>query len=255
VGFQQAAQTREQIEGRFGEPGDFVPWPDGVVPAERIETFLTVRDDSMAARTDLAAAVERLMDHARALDEDGSGWNKFKSVFGVIGDSMGMAGEMGVFLTARNDALFQHEMGHGEYFYLYAVGFYSYLGHRAGESSLESLGDVDVSTRGRSSTNIQIDGGGHGANPFLQDQLIEMLVNARKASEEGTEWHALLVAEIEALKSDRSRMPWGSELPEATAASFEPYRDRLTGSWVGAADDFETMRVEDNGDFNFQSAP
>ena len=48
VGFQQAAQTREQIEGRFGEPGDFVPWPDGVVPAERIETFLTVRDDSPA---------------------------------------------------------------------------------------------------------------------------------------------------------------------------------------------------------------
>ncbi len=46
-------ESFEAVEAQFGDATDFVPRPDGVIPAERMETFLAIRDDMAPLRVEV----------------------------------------------------------------------------------------------------------------------------------------------------------------------------------------------------------
>lgn len=229
-GIDATIEARARIEERFGEPDAFTPWPDGAIPAERMEAFLRVRDASAPARREVAAVFSSFPpteEEAREL-EDKSLAEKVGFLFGASRTVMGIPGRLGRFTEARNRALLDAGMGLGEYTYIYVIAYYAWLGLRA------EAGDAWATERVRRALTAQ-----------LRNQL------AALPAELGTDLppglRESLAGEIEALEADPLRVPWPDGLPERIAASLEPYRERLETSYEPAADEFELTRITRRG--------
>ena len=113
TGFENAVQTRGDLEERFGQPGEFTPPADGAVPAERMEAFLAVREATAEPRQRLAKSfggIPLSEEKARELDEQ-RGVEKARSVFGILGSAFGLVSGIGDFSEARKRALLDAEMG------------------------------------------------------------------------------------------------------------------------------------------------
>jgi hypothetical protein len=249
-GFESAVDVRTQIEERFGETGAFTPWPDGVIPAERIETFLGVRDATSAARAEITRSFSALPlseSEARELDEKPVGKKVF-SMFGIMRSALGLGAELGLFFESRNDALLQNEMGLGEYTYLYSLVYYAWIGHSPddGPQSLHAGQDEGAAS---------VDFAGAGVRRRIHDELLSMLRNqlASLGPDAPEKWRDALDEEIAALENDRNRYPWQDGLPEATSASLEPFRSRLEAAYDPVANEFELTINKKQGRFSIQA--
>jgi hypothetical protein len=244
-GFGAAIETRGDLEERFGQAGDFTPWPDGTIPPERIEAFLGARDATAAAREQIAskfAAIPMSEAEARALDEKPAG-QKALSVFKIVGSAFGLAGELGDFFEARNRALLERGMGLGEYTFLYTVTFYAWLGHSPDDGPQTGRDDDDRVNVKFSERDVQ---------RRVHDDLLSMLRNQLRAVAPGApeEWRERLAAEIETLERHRRRFAWQDGLPAATEASLEPYRERLELSYDPASNPFELTVTRKQGRYS-----
>lgn len=242
-GFADAVEARSALEERFGGVAEFTPRPDGVIPPERIEAFLAVRASTAGARRALAekfSGIPMSESEARELDAKPVG-EKARSILGIIGSAVGIGAEMGHFFDARNRALLEHEMGLGEYTYLYSLCYYVFLRHSPDDgpaSERDTDGRVHI---GEASTSRRI----HAA-------LLSMLRNQmRELPSDAPELRAALAREVEAMKGDRDRYPWMDGLPPATAASLEPFRDRLDTSYDPASNPFELAINKKQGRLGF----
>lgn len=241
-GFEVAADSRRDLEERFGAAGEFTPAPDGVVAPERMEVFLAVRDEMRPARRAIEGFFESLPmsdEEARALDEQPV-LDKLGSVLRITRSAVGFGGDIGEFFETRNRILGERGMGIGEYTYIYVLAYYSWLGHSPADGP--ERGDrvhADVgSWRGR-----------------VQDDLVSMLENQLAAlppdaSPAAAEWRSALTEEIEAMDRSSRRLPWEEGLPPAIASAFEPYRERLEELYSAATNTFELARTRRRGRFS-----
>jgi len=241
-GFQTAVEIRAEMEQRFGTTGEFTPWSGGEIPADRIETFLTVREGTQAERQDLAdnfAAIPMSETEARELDSKPSG-EKALSIFKILGSALGLGGEMGEFFAARNDALLTQEMGLGEYTYLYVVIYYGWLGHDPDEGPQTGRDEDD---------RVEVRLGQMQTNSRALDDLLSMMRNQLEQDSSGAaeEWLELLRAEVEAMEHDSGRYPWQDGLPPSIAASLEPHRQRLAASYDPISNAFELVITHKEG--------
>lgn len=241
-GFETAVEIRAELENRFGTTGEFTPWPGGEIPADRIETFLAVRQGTQVERQDLAdnfAAIPMSEAEARELDSKPSG-EKALSIFKIIGSALGLGAEMGDFFAARNAALLDAGMGMGEYTYLYTVIYFSWLGHDPQEGPQTDRDDDG---------GVEVQLGQMQSGPRTRDDLLSMLRNQLQQDSTGTteDWVGLLTAEVEALERDTDRYPWQDGLPSSIAASLEPHRERLTASYDPISNTFELVITEKEG--------
>lgn len=240
-GFKQAVETRDELEREFGDVDDFVPPADGAVAPERMEAFLAVREDTHAARQAIVEFFEGLpMSEAEAEElENQPLGKKLGAVFNISTSALGFGGDLGDFYKTRNEAFGRHGIGLGEYTYIYALAYYSWLG----KSPDDGPGDED---------DFKADVG--GGSRHLRRHLRAMLGNQLQALEgqdaELSPTAAALAAELEKLEEDRRRIPWEDGLPAAIAASFEPFRERLEASYVAAANPFELSRIRQQGRFS-----
>ena len=241
-GFETAVEIRAELENRFGTTGEFTPWPGGEIPADRIETFLAVRQGTQVERQDLAdnfAAIPMSETEARELESKPSG-EKALSIFKIIGSALGLGAEMGDFFAARNAALLDAGMGMGEYTYLYTVIYFSWLGHDPDEGPQTGRDEDD---------HVDVQLGQMRFGPRARDDLLSMLRNQLQQDSTGTteDWVGLLTAEVEALERDTDRYPWQDGLPPSIAASLEPHRERLTASYDPISNTFELVITEKEG--------
>ncbi|MEN8006901.1 MAG: hypothetical protein ABFS42_07770 [Candidatus Krumholzibacteriota bacterium] len=125
---------REATEGEEG----FRPPAGGIPSAERIEVFLTVREDLAGWRRTMAtASTQFAADQKRQRD---GGLRDLLKLFNTGSDLMPTyAG----FWTARNQALLAHEMGPLEYEYIYRLIFRTWL-----EPDRPGLADTDYPADG-----------------------------------------------------------------------------------------------------------
>jgi len=130
-GFDTAVETRSTLEERFGETSEFVPPSGGAVSPQRMQAFLAVREATTPARERLTATFAAIpMSEEAAQDLDSQGFTeKMSSVSKIVRSSIGLGAEMGALFAARNETLLEQEMGLGEYTYIYALTYYSWLGH------------------------------------------------------------------------------------------------------------------------------
>jgi hypothetical protein len=160
---------------------------------------------------------------------------KMTAVLRIGRSAMGLAGRIGEFFRVRNESLLEKEMGLGEYTYIYAIAYYTYLGHSPfeGPAGARLAGDAD------DGDNIEMMG--PRLRSRIRADLLRMIENQLAALPEGASppIRDSLAAEIEAMKQDPVRFPWKDGLPDAIRASLDPWRGDLEETWATATNGFE----------------
>ena len=247
-GFEQAEEARLRLEKAHGDPSAFTPWPDGALPADRIQRFLAVRDAMAPHRAVLAQHFDKLPMTREKVDEikQARGFDRFAKGLFLGREAISMVQDIGRYTGQRDEALLASDMGMGEYMYLYCLIYYAWLGHAPTD------GPGDARERGEQ-------GGMHFASMKtlwrLHDDMLEMLQREQAALPAGSSsaWAEALAGEIAAMRKDEERMPWQGGLPAQTAASLEPFRERLAPSYDAAVNSFELMRISRRGRFSYQA--
>lgn len=236
--FDSAIETREALEARFGQVGEYVPWPDGSVPPDRMEAFLAVRDATAPSRArfdEFFSMIPDTEEEQRELDS-GSALDKLRFGLKMGRSGAGLAGNISEFFQARNRALAEMEMGLGEYTYIFVTAYYGWLGHDPGHQPGQ---DPDGSRASRT---------GRWEHPRVRRDYLEQLRNQLDSvSAETSDRASTLAAEIESMESDPRRLPWAEGLPEPVRTSLEPYRERLEASYSPDTNAFELAISEKRG--------
>jgi len=227
-------ENADAVRARFGDPADFVPALDGTVPADRMETFLAVRDGMAPFRNETSEMLSVLDgDEANFIAKAQAGMKMVPALLG--------------FINQRNQVLLEQGMGVGEYQYIYALSYFVLLNHDPADGPGFQLSGDNESDNGN--VNVKWGGGGDDGTREdragrvrrfvnnIQSEVLENQLEAYRASlPAGTDlasdpWGAQLGAEVEALKLESLRFPWEEGLPEQIRASLEPYRDQLAATY------------------------
>jgi hypothetical protein len=235
-GFEETEAIADTLKERYGEIKEFTPDPGGAIRQERLEAFLSVRNSMESVKVELENSFNILSDEEREsqLKEEPSPGvlTKLKTGFGIIP-------LIAEFYTRRNQGLLDAEMGLGEYYYIYVVSYYSWLGKSPGDGLEYNLRD-DEQDRGVYWTRSRSEDLENRLDDVLRQlnrQILPMLENqftrltGIDVSPIREPWRDALAAEIEAMEADRIRLPWQDGLPDALEASLRPYRGRLETSY------------------------
>ena len=236
-GFEETEAIADDLKERYGEIKDFCPDPGGAIGQERVEAFLSVRNSMEPAKEKLTSSIIILSDEERASqfkEEPSPGvLTKIKTGFGIIP-------LIAEFYTRRNQALLDAEMGLGEYYFIYVVSYYSWLGKSPGDGLEYNLVDEDEDNRGvywKRGHSENLEDRQDDVLKQLHRQILPMLKNQLAklmridVSPVRDPWLESLAAEIEAMQADRFRLLWQDGLPDVLEASLKPFRGRLEVSY------------------------
>ncbi len=244
--FSDQEELMQTLTERYGEIGDFCPEPDGSIGPNRIEAFLSVREASALFREKLEVSMQELQDRAGQSEIE---IKKPRNIFEMVKLGFGLIPQIAEFLKSRNQALLDAEMGMGEYCYIYAIAYYSWLEKRPEDGpDFEVMGPEDSETRfGERDREEILEERRDSMLRRMHRMILPMLQNqrakltARGITEALSEWEALLAAEIQAMENDRFRLPWEDGLPDAIKTSLEPFRGRLEQSYNRLTNPFELI--------------
>lgn len=235
--------TFAAMDSTFGQPEDFAPAFDGRIPADRIEVFLAARAVTEPARVDASETIGQL---------DHKGDNAPGNVFTKIRAGIAFVPAMLRYADRRNRALLDHDMGLGEYQYLYALAYFSYLEKDPGDGpNFRMHGSDDGDDDGDGGTvhwGVQVnDSSGdvrreradfvrRGLNRNLaamaQNQLTALDAQlAAGADPQLAVWREELAGELEKMREEPRRILWEEGLPAPLRDSLEPFRDRFDASY------------------------
>ena len=246
-GFEETEAIMDTLTERYGRMSDFCPEPDGVIRAGRLEVFLAVRDSTAQARERLERAMRILSDMG---GRDQSGEEPSPHALTKIKTGIEFVPLMAEFIRIRTQTLLDEGMGMGEYYYLYVIIYYSWLGRSPADGPPFELMDEDDEepsivwrNRRRERFEERLD----LTLRRLNRQILPMLHNQYEKLTEGgiagakEEWWTALAAEIEAMESDSFRLPWQDGLPEILEASLRYYRVRLEDSYSALVNPIEII--------------
>ncbi len=236
-GFEETEAITDTLTEHYGEIKDFCPDPGGAIGPERVEAFLSVRNSMEQVKEALESSINILSDEERESqfkEEPSPGvLTKIKTGFGIIP----MIAE---FYTRRNQALLDAEMGLGEYYFIYVVSYYSWLGKSPGDGLEYNLAHEDEEKRGvywRRRRSENLEDRQDEVLKQLHRQILPVLKN-QFAKLTGIDvspirdpWRETLAAEIEAMEADRFRLLWQDGLPDVLEASLKPFRRHLEVSY------------------------
>jgi hypothetical protein len=236
-GFEETEAITDALTERYGEIKDFCPDPGGAIKPERLQAFLSVRNSMEPVKEALESSISILSDEegeSQFREEPSPGvLTKIKTGFGIIPLIAG-------FYTRRNQALFDAEMGLGEYYFIYVVSYYSWLGKSPADGLEYNLTHKDEEERGvywRRRRSENLEDRQDEVLKQLHRQILPMMHN-QFAKLTGIDispirdpWRETLAAEIETMEADRFRLPWQDGLPDVLEASLKPFRGRLEASY------------------------
>ena len=249
--FKETEILMDTLTERYGTTREFSPDPDGAIRPARIEIFLAVRS-SMAPVMEEMERTINILSEMEQTDRDTE--EPSANIFTKIKTGFGFATQIAEFFRSRNQALLDNDMGMGEYYYIYVMSYYSLLGKSPTDGPPFSVDDQAdggriISTgRRRETQEDRMD----SMLRRVHRQIFPMLQNQYKRLIEGDvsrtkeKWRTALAAEIEAMESDRYRLPWGDGLPDILKTSLEPYRSRLESSYSAMLNIFEGITEQRN---------
>lgn len=242
--FKVQEELMATLTERYGQIRDFCPEPDGSIGPSRIEAFLSVREAFAPFQEKLEISMRELQDRAGQNEVE---IKKPKNVFEMVRLGFGLIPQIAEFLKFRNQALLDAEMGMGEYYYIYTISYFSWLGKlpedgpdfevMGPEDSESRWGEMDKEEILEERRDIMLRRLHRTLLPMLQNQREKLAVT--EPSETRSEWRNILEAEIQAMEEDRFRLPWEDGLPDVIKASLEPYRNRLEQSYNAMTNPFE----------------
>jgi hypothetical protein len=234
-GFKDSEAMLETLTERYGRITEYTPQPDGRIPEERIEAFLSAREAMAPLRDEIERSIRILEDEGQEIDVESSGsaFQKLKMVFGLIP-------QLADYLKSRNQALLDAGMGMGEYYYIYSLVYFAWLDKSLADGpafpmsgdegefgySYEDANDEEAREMRR---DLSLRRFHRMVLPMLQNQYQKLQEEADP--DISREWSEALAAELEAMESDRYRLAWQDGLPEVIVSSLRPYRTRLEESY------------------------
>jgi hypothetical protein len=234
--FKDTEEIMNVLTERYGKIPDYSPNPDGSISADRLEAFLEVREAFSESRKELEASMQALQDRTTGAEVE---VRKPRNIFQMVKLGFGLVPQIAEFMKGRNQALLDAEMGMGEYYYIYVIAYFSWLGNlpedgpdfQINESGEESSrwGELDREQVREERRDLLLRRLHRMTLPMLHNQLEKLTSGEVSGVEE--EWKTALEAEIQAMEEDRFRLPWEDGLPAQTEACLEPFRYRLEQSY------------------------
>ena len=243
--FEEMDQVAETLEERFGKMREYCPEPGGEIPSYRIETFLEVREAYAPWRDKIE---KTLFDLASQKDKPEIEVKRPGNVLYIIRTGVGLIPQIAEFFKNRNLALLEAGMGLGEYYYIYIIVYYSWLDNPpedgppfriSGDSERDDFweeDEEDVREMRRERIRRRIN---RLVLSMLHNQLDKL--EEKVPSDVPDSWRSALESEIEAMESDRYRLPWQDGLPDILETSLRPFRDRLEESYNPMANALEVV--------------
>lgn len=225
----------EELKARYGAPEDFVPAPDGAVPAGRMLAFLAARE-ALAADRQVAGDILRTLDGQSADGTPPGFLQKAQAGFRLVPVMMD-------FVERRNQALTAQGLGLGEYYYIYSLAYFNLLGKDLADGPSFTVTSHD---EGGDNRGFQWEAGKNDRSEDSRDDRERSIrrylhgVQLQMARNQLEGLTALggdeadrqrLEAEVAALGNDPRRLLWETGLPEAVRASLEPYRAQLEATY------------------------
>ena len=231
---------QDELRDRFGSLDTFTPAADGTIAPAALETFLTVRDSLLARSEDMAAIIATLDGEAGKLEKIRAGMKLIPHLVQYIG--------------LRAAVLLEQDMHPGQYTYIYALAYYSWLGHDPGDGPDFQLDSDDDNNGIRWSDDSHGDDAhadrARRARRALNDLMLGWLGSQLEAEttagREESEWAANLRAELDALRADPERLAWESALPEPLERSLTPYREALDHRYAELLNALEVSLLSDD---------
>ena len=229
---EETQQVMAQVTKEFGRASDFVPTPSGLIAADRIETFLEVRDLSHDERDALEVTLAQLsVDEDSEVETTGNPMDFARSVRAGVG----VVPQMMAYTTQRTAAFLEAGMGLGEYLYLYTLIYGSWLEKPVSDGPPFVVVGGDVSPPGWDDPAVRDRRDGEirrrlnrATLPMLRNQLEALSAMPDHAQ---AAWAESLRTEVMLMDSDPTRFPWQDGLPEQTAASLQPFWGDLDASY------------------------
>jgi len=241
--FEEMEQVADVLEERYGKMREYSPEPDGVILPDRMEAFLEVRE---AYKNERNKIEETFFSLSSQKDKPEIEVKRPGNVLYMIRTGVGLIPQIAGFFKTRNQALLNAEMGLGEYYYMYVVAYYSWLGKLPEEGPPFRLsGDDERDDFWEEDDEDVLEMRRERILRRINRLTLTMLHNQLDKLDEGEyrevpeRWREILEAEIEAMESDRFRLPWQDGLPENLESSLRPFRDRLEESYSPMANALE----------------
>lgn len=255
--FREAEASQDYLEKRFGEVRDFTPDPGGRITPDQIEAFLTVRDSMLAVRMDIEETLDRITGDVEALEDEARD-GKFWQILGIVRSGMGAIPQFAAFYRVRNEALIVNDLSLGEYYYLYVLAYYAWLGKSPEDGpEFNMMGDQETYRFSWGDEEEQEE----YEEDVYEDRRYRMVRKARqlvlpmmrrmleKVEDDpygvDAAWRRSLAAEIEAMREDRDRLPWEDGVPRIIASSLEGFRYELEESYNAYLNPLELGPEED----------
>lgn len=234
----------DELVAELGPVSAYTPPADGAIPADRMEAYLAVRGELMPLLDELERNLGLLSD--RPDDEGAWTW----AVPGKVQAGLGLLPKLAQLARARADAQLAHDVGSGEYLYLYTLTSYAWLGRPPADGPPYPLFGEEAGRDDREHDEFQVREARAEriiatTRSWLVPMLDRQLEAARRAGIEADDpWRAALEAELAALRSDPWRVPWADGVAAPMAASFEPYRARLVAGYRELCNPLEVELVK-----------
>ncbi len=251
--YKEVGRSEKALIQAHGGPGDYIPERGGLPTAERLLVFLEIRRAQTEWRHNVALAFEEFLVNKQANASGG-----FRHFFQLIRSTSEMAPSLAGFWSSRNALLLEHEMGPGEYAYLYCLAYYSYLGYDPGDGAQET--DLDFNAGGGADLKVSAEipkteaQRRDAAWGRIHDLMLPLLEGVDRSgllvgSEEAEAWFTELDREVAALQGAPSRYPWREGAPRQLADAFRPFRKDLEEQYSIAVNPveliFELVEEED----------
>lgn len=222
VPLQEAGRDLKELELKLGAEAQYVPAPDGSIPADRLELFLELRTTLVKACGDYGK-VQKGFESVETLEQkDPEDIGDVGGVFKDLGSaSLEITPFLARFFEMRNSALLTASMSLQEYAYIYAVAYHDQLLSEQTRHEIFSDGDA-LSPE---------------ASHLLKGCLLRQLDSAGSFPDP-----SMIADEISAMAEDPERLVWQDGLPAALAESIRPFRDQLDSMFCGATAGLEMER-------------
>jgi hypothetical protein len=236
-GITDATDAQEKLVEALGEPTDFAPAPDGVIPGDRMERFLAVRESLVEA----TQRIEELLSNfpPKELEEEGPVLGK---IFSAVKGAASLINPIAEFVAQRNQTLLREEMGLGEYLYIYSLAYYSLLGHSPQDRPEISEVQGDSGVRVEIFNDKDSEYNPERLRRRYRRFIIPILENQLEVARQGQYPTEALESELGSLKKHPGRKAWQDGLPPAIEQSLLPFRNRLEATYNKTTNCFELPR-------------
>ncbi|MFT5140459.1 MAG: hypothetical protein ACI9H8_001672 [Lysobacterales bacterium] len=224
-----AKRLEQVLIDKFGPADLYTPPIDGVIPAQRLEAFIGVREavqpNCLAIQSTLSSIIDfenlETDPELSASDATSMGMDSFKSMFSA-------GPRMLEFSETRNSALLAENMGLGEYMHIYLTAYGVQLAGES-ESLYSAMEEAYISPRTRKE---------------YAEILSKQLAALEAASPQPTypELAVQLRLEIDALNSGAQLSPWPNGPVDSARESLAPYQQKISNLYCTGIASIELLQ-------------